>query len=232
MWYLRCWNLGHTATKWTTSNFPFTRSDVNSKEVLKYRMWTFGCGTNSRAFTPFPVQSELHNLYWPLTPSECVQEMLEWDVTKVTVIIVKNVSAQNACQVCDTKECTNSRSLVSISYVNNSQDDPSLDLQIADLGMNSDVKVDWTAIRKATVVDIMLVHLAKVIQRGWPESARELPDDVKPYFPYRFMLHIVDGVIAMDGRIISIGLKCKFLEKIQEPHLGIVKSKMSTMTSK
>ena len=77
------------------------------------------------------------------------------------------------------------------------------------------------------MINPTLVHLAKAIQQGWPESAKDLPDDVKPYFPYKFILHIVDGVIMMDGRImVPIGLKSKFLQKIHELCLGIVRSKI------
>ena len=70
-----------------------------------------------------------------------------------------------------------------------------------------------------------------MIQQGWPESQRELPDDINPYFPYRYILHIVDGILAMDGWVIvPSSLRCNFLEKIHEPHLGIVKSKILTKT--
>ena len=79
--------------------------------------------------------------------------------------------------------------------------------------------------------DEILVKPATVIQKGWPESQRELSDDFKPYFPYRYTLHIVDGVVAVDGQImVPSSLKQKFLEKIHEPHVGIIKSKMLAKT--
>ena len=59
-----------------------------------------------------------------------------------------------------------------------------------------------------------------MIQKGWPEIQSEVPDDVKPYFPYRFILHIVDGIV------IPSDLRSQFLEKIHKPHLGIVKLKL------
>ena len=52
----------------------------------------------------------------------------------------------------------------------NCKDDPTLDLHIADLGIHSDVKIDWAMIRKQTMQDRTLVKLATVIQKGWPES--------------------------------------------------------------
>ena len=42
-----------------------------------------------------------------------------------------------------------------------------------------------------------MVKLARIILWGWPESSRELPDEVKVYFPYRFQLHIVNGIIFL-----------------------------------
>ena len=50
--------------------------------------------------------------------------------------------------------------------------------------------------------DPTLVRLAKVIQKGWPEHAKELADDIKIYFPYRFVLHIVSGIIFIHNRIV------------------------------
>ena len=62
------------------------------------------------------------------------------------------------------------------------KDDPTLDLQIADLGIHSDIKIDWATIRQQTMQDRTLIKLATVIQKGWPESQSELLDDIKPYY--------------------------------------------------
>ena len=79
--------------------------------------------------------------------------------------------------------------------------------------------------------DPSFVRLACVIQQGWPESGKELYDDIKPCYKYRFDLHIVNGIIILQNRImVPIGLRCQFLEKIHEPHLGVVKSKLLTIT--
>ena len=79
--------------------------------------------------------------------------------------------------------------------------------------------------------DPTLVRLAKVIQLRWPETGKELENDVKPYFQHRYELHIVDGVIFFQNRImVPIGLKCQFLAKLHESHLGVVKSKLLART--
>ena len=59
-----------------------------------------------------------------------------------------------------------------------------LNLQFADLGMEP-VNIDWDNIRRFMMNDPTLVRLARVIQHGWPEYAKELEDDVKVYFPHQ-----------------------------------------------
>ena len=60
-------------------------------------------------------------------------------------------------------------------------EDESLNLQVAGLGGKS-VRIDWANIRQFSMNDPTLVHLARVIQFGWPESSTELPSDVKPFY--------------------------------------------------
>ena len=67
--------------------------------------------------------------------------------------------------------------------IRSAQEDDTLNLQIADLGVEP-VKIDWQNIRRFTMNDPALVRLAKVIQNGWPETGKELESDVKPYFQH------------------------------------------------
>ena len=72
-----------------------------------------------------------------------------------------------------------------------------------------------------------MIELAHKIQRGWPETGKELSEDVKLYFPYRYILHIVDGVNFLQDRImVPKGLRQTFLQKIHDAHLGIVRSRL------
>ena len=72
------------------------------------------------------------------------------------------------------------------------------------------MKVDWNSVWRFSKNDPTLVRLTRIIQQGWPESAKELPDDIKVYFPYRFELHIVNGILLQNG-IVPIGLCHAFL---------------------
>ena len=107
-------------------------------------------------------------------------------------------------------------------------DDPSLSLQIVDITIANSDSIDWNQIKRGYLNDPTMVKLAQFIQKGWPETSRELCDDVEPYFPHRFALHIVDGIILLHDRIVvPIGLRQTFLRKIHDDtHLGIVKFKL------
>ena len=81
------------------------------------------------------------------------------------------------------------------------------------------------------MVNPSLVRLARLIQYSWPESAKESEDDVKVYFPYRFALYIVNGVIFLQNRIVvPVGLRCGFLQKLHENHMGITKTRLLACT--
>ena len=68
--------------------------------------------------------------------------------------------------------------------------------------------------------DPTLVCLAHVIQQGWPENMRYLYSDIKPYFPYCYELHILDGIIILQNRIVvHIGLCHAFHDKIHDSHM-------------
>ena len=106
-------------------------------------------------------------------------------------------------------------------------DDPSLSLQIADVTVTDSDSIDWNQIKRGYLNDPTMVMLAWVIQKGWPETSRELCDDIKPYYPHRFTLDIVDGIILLHDRIVvPVVLRQTFLRKIHNAHLGIVKTKL------
>ena len=109
-------------------------------------------------------------------------------------------------------------------------EDESLNLQIVDLGVEN-IRIDWANIRHFSMNDPTLVCLARVIQFGWPDNSTELPNDVKPFYQHRYELHIVDGVIFFQNRIVvPIGLRRQFLNKLHDSHLGIAKTKLMART--
>ena len=104
------------------------------------------------------------------------------------------------------------------------KEDPSLNLQIANI---TRANINWNQIKVACLDDPTMIELAHTIQRGWPETGKELSENIKPYFPYSYILHIVDGVLFLQDRIVvPKGLRQTFLQKIHDAHLGIVKSRL------
>ena len=61
------------------------------------------------------------------------------------------------------------------------KEDPTLNLQIADVRLDQ-MPIDWNQMKKSYLNDLAMVKLARVMQWGWPESSRELPEEVKVYF--------------------------------------------------
>ena len=73
-------------------------------------------------------------------------------------------------------------------------EDPTLNLQIADVTRTN---VNWDQIKISCLDDPTMIQLARIIRRGWLDTAKDVPVDVKPYFQYRYILHIVNGVIFL-----------------------------------
>ena len=110
------------------------------------------------------------------------------------------------------------------------KEDPTLNLKIANIRLDQ-MPIDWNQVKKSYLDDPTMVKLARIKQWGWPESSKELPSDVKVYFPYRFQLHIVNGILFLQDRIVvPVRLRNEFLRWIHDIHLGIVKSKLLART--
>ena len=103
-------------------------------------------------------------------------------------------------------------------------EDPTLNLQITDI---TKTNVNWNQIKLSCLENPTMIQLACIIQRGWLDTVKEVPLDGKPCLQYRYILHILDGIIFLQNRIVvPMGLQNAFLQKIHDAHLGIVKSKL------
>ena len=68
--------------------------------------------------------------------------------------------------------------------------------------------------------------LQQTIQQGWPDSRREVPISVHPYWDSRSQLAVSDGIVYKGLRIVVPPTMQKdMLKLIHQSHLGIVKSK-------
>ena len=71
-----------------------------------------------------------------------------------------------------------------------------------------------------------LDHLRTVILNGWPDTRKELPINLRPYWDSRSELAVSDGIIYKGMRIlVPSSLQKRMLNIIHKSHLGIVKCK-------
>ena len=68
--------------------------------------------------------------------------------------------------------------------------------------------------------------MGDLILNGWPESIKELDQELKPYWIHCFNLSIADGIILLweDHIVISVSLHDKFLKALHYTHQGITKT--------
>ena len=66
----------------------------------------------------------------------------------------------------------------------------------------------------------------RILRRGWPQSKKALPDNLKEYWNYRTEFSEIDGIVLKDQRIlIPLSMRKKILEKLHQGHQGIEKTK-------
>ena len=73
----------------------------------------------------------------------------------------------------------------------------------------------------ATQEDDELVLLKHTITRGWPNTIKEVPNELQAYWTFQEELTIKDGLVPIDTRIVLPKNKCnQILKMIHEGHLG------------
>ena len=83
-------------------------------------------------------------------------------------------------------------------------------------------------IREATQADDTLAILKYTIQQGWPNSIKEVPSEIQPFWTFHEELTIEDGLILNGMRIVIPSKKQDdILKLIHEGHLGLTKCKLS-----
>ena len=79
-----------------------------------------------------------------------------------------------------------------------------------------------TEIQAETAQDDTLQQLKKTIISGWPETKKEVPVSLHPYFLVRDELSAQDGLIFKGQRcVIPLGLRVRIKEKLHGAHTGI-----------
>ena len=80
---------------------------------------------------------------------------------------------------------------------------------------------------QATQADDELALLKHMIMMGWPNSIKEIPQVIHPYWMFCKELIIEDGLILKGSRIVIPNKKCEaILKQIHDSHLGLTKCKL------
>ena len=81
-------------------------------------------------------------------------------------------------------------------------------------------------VHDALMEDPISVLLGDLILNGWPESCKNLDQELKPYWIHNFNLSIVDGIILLgeDCIVVPIALHEQFLKALHYTHQGITKT--------
>ena len=79
-------------------------------------------------------------------------------------------------------------------------------------------------LQEASQTDDTLAILKYTIQKGWPNTIKELPSEIQPYWTFREELTIEDGLILKGTRIVVPSIKQEeILKLIHEGNLGLTK---------
>ena len=85
----------------------------------------------------------------------------------------------------------------------------------------SDV-VTWDMVREATSSDASLQQLTVTIREGFPDNAKDMAPELRPYLRYSDSLCCVDGVILLGERIvIPASLRANILKALHAAHQGV-----------
>lgn len=91
----------------------------------------------------------------------------------------------------------------------------------------SKLPLNHQQITTATLADPTLIKVQEMMQNGWPESRKNVPDpELQQFWPHRDELTVVEGVILFEGRVVVPKIHRKtVIEKLHEAHPGIERMK-------
>ena len=82
--------------------------------------------------------------------------------------------------------------------------------------------ITWERVRSASDIDDTIQMLISLILKGFPESKKDLPAQVRQYWEARDQLNVFDGVVLYNDRIvIPPALRPKVIENLHSAHQGV-----------
>ena len=114
-----------------------------------------------------------------------------------------------------------------LSNPNTQEEDKSLNLHVTPIETeDSGCLVNIAQVRQALMENPISVLLGDLMLNGWPNSCKELDQELKPYWVHQFNLSITDGIILLGGDyiVVPISLCENFLKALHYTHQGITKT--------
>ena len=82
-------------------------------------------------------------------------------------------------------------------------------------------------LRDMSTADHTLCALQQVVYSLWPDTIKDLPKDLRPYWCYHYEIGISDGVILKGKQvIIPDAMRSEILHQLHAAHLGIEKTRL------
>ena len=109
------------------------------------------------------------------------------------------------------------------------EEDESLNLHVTSIESEDGDSLPFLTLSNicnALMEDPRSVLLGDLILNGWPESCKDLDQELKPYWIHHFNLSIVDGIILLgkDHIVVPVALHEQFLKALHYTHQGITKT--------
>ena len=106
------------------------------------------------------------------------------------------------------------------------EEDESLNLHVTSIESEEDGSLSLASVHEALMEDPVSVLLGDLILNGWPDSCKDLDQELKPYWIHHFNLSIVDGIILLgkDCIVVPAALCDNFLKALHYTHQGITKT--------
>ena len=109
------------------------------------------------------------------------------------------------------------------------EEDESLNLHVTSIESQDGESLPFLTLsnmRDALMEDPISVLLGDLILNGWPDSCKDLDQELKPYRIHHFNLSIIDGIILLgeDCIVVPITLCEQFLKALHYTHQGITKT--------
>ena len=107
------------------------------------------------------------------------------------------------------------------------EEDESLDLHVTSIeSEENDSFLSLASVCEALMEDPVSVLLGDLILNGWPDSCKDLDQELKPYWVHHLNLSITDGIIMLgeDCIVVPAALCDNFLKVLHYTHQGITKT--------